>query len=87
MSYSEKHSTQKKLLGAAHCGPEELKGSSLVPLSIGSQDGWFQASVIFQPGHNPHDATLIFRQKPYNSSTTQNVQFWHLPDRCNSRHQ
>jgi len=43
--------------------------------------------VIFHPGHNPHDAILIFRQQPYNPSTSQNVQFWHLPGRCDSRHQ
>jgi len=27
------------------------------------------------------------RQQLHNSSTTQNVQFWQLPGRCNSRHQ
>ena len=43
--------------------------------------------IIFHPGQNPHDAILIFRQQLYNSSTTQNVQFWHLPDRYDSRHQ
>jgi len=38
MSYSAKHPTQKELLGAAHCRPEDLKEPSLVLLFIGSQD-------------------------------------------------
>ena len=46
----------RDLLSTAHCRPEELKESSLVPLFIGSPDDWLQASVIFHPGHNPHDA-------------------------------
>jgi len=36
--YSEKHPTQRVLLGAARCGPEELKEPCLVLLFIGSQD-------------------------------------------------
>jgi len=37
---TEKHPTWRGLLGTARCGPEELKGPSLVPLFRGSQDGW-----------------------------------------------
>ena len=40
----------------------------------------------FHPGHNPHNVILILRQQLYNSSTTQNVQFWHLPGWCDSKH-
>jgi len=40
MSYSEKHPTQRDLLGAARYGPEWLRGPSLVPLFVGSQDDW-----------------------------------------------
>jgi len=39
-SYSEKRPTQRELLGTAHCRPELLRGPSLVPLFIGSQDDW-----------------------------------------------
>jgi len=38
MSYSERHPTERELLGAAHCRPEEFKGPSLVLLFVGSQD-------------------------------------------------
>jgi len=37
-SYSERRPSQRELLGAAHCRPEELKGPSLVLQSIESQD-------------------------------------------------
>jgi len=53
--YSEKRPTQRELPAAARCGSEDLKGSSLVPLFIGSEDHWLQASVFFHPGHDPHD--------------------------------
>jgi len=86
-SYSDRHPTQRELPGSARCGPAELKGLSLALLFLGSQDGWLQASVIFHTGHSPHDAILIFRQQLYNSSSTQTVQFWHLPGGCNPRHQ
>ena len=71
-SYSERCPTQRELPGAAHCGPEELKGPSLVPLFIGSQDDWLQALVIFHPGHNPHDAdsnyTILVLPRMYSSA-------------------
>jgi len=38
MSYSERHLTQRELLGEACWGPEELKGPSLILLFVGSQD-------------------------------------------------
>jgi len=40
VSYSEKCPTWREFLGAARCGPEELKGLSLVLLFIASQDDW-----------------------------------------------
>jgi len=49
--------------GRTCCRPEALKGPFLVPLFVRSQDDWLWASVIFPPGHNPHDAVLVFRQK------------------------
>jgi len=39
VSYSGRCPTQRQLLGAAHCRPEELKGPSSAPLFIASQDG------------------------------------------------
>jgi len=38
VSCSERRPTQRELLGTARCGPGELKGPSLVPLFIWSQD-------------------------------------------------
>jgi len=54
-SYSGRRPTQRELLGAARCGPEELKGPFLLLPFIGSQDDWLQASEIFHPGRSPHD--------------------------------
>jgi len=69
-SYPERCPPQRELLGTARCGPGELRGPSLVPLFMGSQDDWHWASVVFHPGHNSHDTILICRQWLYNASTT-----------------
>lgn len=35
---------------ASHCSPEELKGSILGPLVLGSWDGWLKSLIYFHPG-------------------------------------
>jgi len=82
------------MLGAARCGPRELKGPFLVPLFIGSLNNGLW-SVNFHPGHNQCEVIpannrviLVFLRlyspDPYQTDSRSSRYSQAVPDRPNS---